>query len=1098
MPLSVAQFTERLTASELMSAETVASFVESLPGDSPARTDGESFARELVKQKKLTTFQAEQICTGDGKLLTLGNYVILDKLGQGGMGMVLKAEHRRLKRLVALKVMSPTAVKTPDALKRFHREVEAAAKLRHQNVVATDDADEAKGTHFLVMEYVDGSDLSALVKKQGPMSVERAVNCIIQAARGLEYAHEQGVIHRDIKPANLLLDVKGTVKILDMGLARIEGEPGQAELTSTGAVMGTVDYMAPEQALSTKSADARSDIYSLGISLWYLLTGKAAYDGDTMMAKLLAHRDSPVPSLNAIRADVPATLDTVFQRMVAKQSKDRFQSMAEVVRALEGCQSGDGSAWQVVLPASGESQLSAFPNTRDVQPTKTATIKEPAAATATFASADPASEATMLAGDMATATSALASPNVTSDKMRPPMSSSSRRPLFIMGGIVSCLIVLLSVWGLVNNRRAQEVAKVTVPENGSVTVQTNELPPLAKAPFDAKEARAHQEAWASDQTRNPSWGDDNALFALEFDGVDDHVEVPTLRLGGLNEFTIEARVRPAVRPGKKGSIVAGLSDPLLALDINEEGRLSGYLMRGRQPTGVFGPGFVDGAWHNVAVNVSGSTVDLFIDGKLQPIDSPPYDVVPDNVNVPRNRFLIGAGQAWDVVHLIYPFQGEIDELRVSSIVRHRGEYVPSERLTSDKDTLALYHFDEGNGLELKDTSGNRHHGKIVGAKWVPVNRGGSAVSALEFDGDDQVTLPRLPPYSMEALTIEAYVKTASTTRESRILDLGNGGLVSNIFTKGRCGIAFVLEPAGWHYLDTAPRQPDRFVHLAGVVDGSELRLYLDGELVAQHADAKPQFKPPATDPVIGSMLEGLVRELRISKTVRYTKSFTPAKRHDPDQDTLALYHFDEGDGTTLKDSSGNNLHGKIVGARWVNLNSAGTSEIWSDWLGPRLKRNEIGGNGWIREGDAFTTEHDISGIGILPDTTRNGALRLTYLLRDSKGMTINARDRNTDKTDATRELYVAEDNGSRMSIVIYRGGRIVKTLVSQPIPADIPKDAPRTLEFQVVGDTLTAILNGSFIVTAKDSSIPAGNFALVALKGVLIQNVEYRTLPEPK
>ena len=162
------------------------------------------------------------------------------------------------------------------------------------------------------MEYVAGSDLSALVKKHGPLSVAKAVNYVLQAAHGLEFAHKKGVIHRDVKPGNLLLDTEGTVKILDMGLARLSADGDaktQAELTGTGAVMGTVDYMAPEQALDTKHADARADIYSLGCTLYYLLTGRPAYEGDTLMAKLLAHREAPIPSLGA---GVPEQVQAIF------------------------------------------------------------------------------------------------------------------------------------------------------------------------------------------------------------------------------------------------------------------------------------------------------------------------------------------------------------------------------------------------------------------------------------------------------------------------------------------------------------------------------------------------------------------------------------------------------------------------------------------------------------------------------------------------------------------------------------------------------------------------------------------------------------------
>ena len=300
---------------------------------------------------------------GKTKGLLLGNYKILDKLGQGGMGMVLKAEHQRMGRLVALKVLSPTVTKNADAVLRFQREVRAAAKLEHSNIVTAYDADEASGTHFLVMQFVDGRDLSQVVKQKGAMPFDKAVNCVLQAARGLEYAHSQGVVHRDIKPANLLLDRTGTVKILDMGLARLDNASAgeQAELTGTGQIMGTIDYMAPEQALNTKDADARSDIYSLGITLWYLMTGRAAYDGETLTSKLLAHQQAPIPSLCTATEAATPELDAVFRKMVAKDAGERFQSMTEVIEALETCLSPSGSkSLSVSVGASEESKLNEF------------------------------------------------------------------------------------------------------------------------------------------------------------------------------------------------------------------------------------------------------------------------------------------------------------------------------------------------------------------------------------------------------------------------------------------------------------------------------------------------------------------------------------------------------------------------------------------------------------------------------------------------------------------------------------------------------------------------------------------------------------------
>lgn len=354
MTISLEQFISQLDESGVLSEQDIAAFQESHPSDVETAED---LGKLLVKHKKVTKLQAQMVYQGKGQLLRLGNYLIQDKIGSGGMGDVYLAEHSRMQRKVALKVLPKAMAEDEKTIRRFQREVQAAAKLSHSNIVTAFDADEAKGIHYLVMEYVDGTDLSALVKKQGVLSVEQTLDCILQAARGLEYAHNKGVIHRDIKPSNLLLDSEGTVKILDMGLARInnvDDENPVTALTGSESVMGTVDYMSPEQAQSTHTADCRSDIYSLGCSLYYLVTGDSVYGGQTVVNRILAHRDQPIPSLSATHGHVPHDVDAIYQKMIAKKPEDRFQTMQEVIDAIENCDLLKSSSKENTEPSNPE------------------------------------------------------------------------------------------------------------------------------------------------------------------------------------------------------------------------------------------------------------------------------------------------------------------------------------------------------------------------------------------------------------------------------------------------------------------------------------------------------------------------------------------------------------------------------------------------------------------------------------------------------------------------------------------------------------------------------------------------------------------------
>lgn len=333
------EFLQHLAESKLVDRDRLA-VAQSETAEDPT---GLAAARRCVARGWLTAWQAQQVLAGRTRLF-LGRYKLLNALGQGGMGAVFQAEQTALRRVVALKVIAPHVLFDAAAVSRFLREIRNVAALRHPNIVEAYDADCVGQTYFLVMEYVPGRDLKAWIREHGRLPVGQACEIARQAAEGLQHAHEHGLVHRDVKPANLLIVPPADpatgdalkVKLLDLGLARFTNDThGDATLTQSGQIMGTPDYIAPEQAENTRFADIRADVYSLGCTLFEMLTGRTPFSGETAMQKILARMRSEPPRVAAFRPEVPRELDALVVRMMARDPAARPATPAEAGRALE-------------------------------------------------------------------------------------------------------------------------------------------------------------------------------------------------------------------------------------------------------------------------------------------------------------------------------------------------------------------------------------------------------------------------------------------------------------------------------------------------------------------------------------------------------------------------------------------------------------------------------------------------------------------------------------------------------------------------------------------------------------------------------------------
>jgi serine/threonine protein kinase len=333
-PKTIADFLQLARQAGVMEESQLQPYLPKLRAEGLA-AEPAPFADELVANGQLTYFQAEQLLQGKHRGFFIGKYKILERLGSGGMAQVYLCAHKTLGQRVAIKVL-PSSLQDPSLLKRFLREARASAVLQHPNIVRAHDLDEEDRVHFLVMEYIEGSLLQDIVTKHGPLDIPRSAHYMRQVAIGLQYAHDAGVVHRDIKPGNLIVDTAGTVKILDMGLARLYQE---VEVLTTG-VLGTPDYLAPEQALDSHNVDGRADVYSMGCTMYFMLSGGPPFAQGSVAMKLLAHQNRQPLPLRGLRPEVPVELAAVVARMMGKSPLARYQSAAETAQALAPWTSG--------------------------------------------------------------------------------------------------------------------------------------------------------------------------------------------------------------------------------------------------------------------------------------------------------------------------------------------------------------------------------------------------------------------------------------------------------------------------------------------------------------------------------------------------------------------------------------------------------------------------------------------------------------------------------------------------------------------------------------------------------------------------------------
>lgn len=357
--------------SRLVESDTIDTLIDTLRGEGVDIGNTAALAAAMVEKGVITPWQSDKLLQGKFKGVVLGRYKLQNLLNKDETSSTYLAEHLRMKRLCTIKTLPASKVHDTSYLSRFDREVQLIASLDHPNIARVYDVDtETKDgveIHFLVREYIDGQDMEKLLAARQQFTVVEAVDYIRQAAEGLSHAHANGLVHRDIKPGRLLVDARGVVKLLDLGLARFFRNTVAEPLTikHAGNFLGTNDSLAPQQAIDSHAIDARADIYSLGCTFYFALTGRPPFPDGTLGQRLLAHQTKPSPPISKVRADVPESLAVIINKMMQKRKEDRYQSATEAATALsKWLVENGGTKWRQSHPAL----VSQFTSMHDSQP----------------------------------------------------------------------------------------------------------------------------------------------------------------------------------------------------------------------------------------------------------------------------------------------------------------------------------------------------------------------------------------------------------------------------------------------------------------------------------------------------------------------------------------------------------------------------------------------------------------------------------------------------------------------------------------------------------------------------------------------------------